>query len=91
MKRDVFDLYRRNGRLIYRKLLEFVPIMTVTKNQGSNPLVFCFVFNSAECSQAGFRHRGILGHTAAGYANVAGWNGFQTFAYTVRPAMTIMI
>ena len=26
MKRDVFDLYRRNGRLIYRKLLEFVPI-----------------------------------------------------------------
>ena len=30
MKRDVFDLYRRNGRLIYRKLLEFVPIMTVT-------------------------------------------------------------
>ena len=30
MKRDVFDLYRRNGRLIYRKLMEFVPIMTVT-------------------------------------------------------------
>ena len=30
MKRDVFDLYRRNGRLIYRKLLEFVSIMTVT-------------------------------------------------------------